>query len=328
MAFDAEIFSYSALHNFVASLEDPDLKKILGVVETRNFELIMQQLDTFSTLVTVFGDYPDLKARIDAASSKLKQSLIDAVKAMHPEHVYRVAEEQSASCSEFLNHFLKSGGSIFSTNYDLLLYWVLLRSSTVEHCDGFGRELENPDEVERGEDEIWSELVWGKNRDEQNTFYLHGALPFFDTGVNIVKEEYDGARYLLQNISDRMEAGDYPVFVTAGNGQEKLAHIKHNPYLTWCYDKFTRIDGSLVSFGFNFGPYDDHITAAINRAAKQPKTGRLWSIYIGVYSDADREHIESIESDFGCKVHIFDAKSAPVWTGVYMDGLVAGDQNV
>ena len=26
-------------------------------------------------------------------------------------------------------------------------------------------------------DYIWSELVWGKHRDDQNVFYLHGALP-------------------------------------------------------------------------------------------------------------------------------------------------------
>ena len=69
----------------------------------------------------------------------------------------------------------------------------------------------------------------------------------------------------------------------------------------------------MVTFGFNFGPYDDHIIAAINRAAKRTIPDKLWSLYIGVYSDKDRKHIEQIEGKFKCKVHIYDAKTARVW---------------
>lgn len=196
-----------------------------------------------------------------------------------------------------------------------MLYWILLRNKIVDHIDGFGRELENPDEVKKGEEEQWSELTWGKHKDNQNVFYVHGALPFFDNGVEIIKEQYDGTNYLLENISERMDAGEYPVFVTAGNGREKLSHIMHNRYLSFCYDNLCNIEGSLVAFGFNFGPYDDHIIEAINRAAKDGRKSfpRLLSIYIGVYSDDDKKHIEQIEGKFKCKVHIYDAKNVGVW---------------
>jgi len=105
-------------------------------------------------------------------------------------------------------------------------------------------------------------------------------------------------------------------FVTAGDGQQKLAHIKHNEYLTYCYDNLCNAKGSLVTFGFNFGEYDEHIIEAINRAAKFGKKvpDKLWSIYIGVYSDSDKRHIEKIRSKFKCKVHIYDAKTANVWS--------------
>jgi hypothetical protein len=291
------------------------LNTILGVIETKNFEVIMQQLDNFSALISAFGGDATLKEKVDAASSKLKNSLLDAVKALHPEYVFKVPEEQSVACSNFLNTFLGTGGHIFSTNYDLLLYWILLRNNIVDHVDGFGRELENPDEVAKGEDQQWSELIWGKHKDKQNVFYVHGALPFFDTGVEIVKEEYDGANYLLENISERMEAGEYPVFVTAGNGREKLSHIMHNHYLSWCYDNLCSIEGSLVTFGFNFGPYDEHIIEAINRAAKEGRNihPKLLSVYIGVYSDDNKRHIEHIQGKFKCKVRMFDAKTVDVW---------------
>ena len=265
IAYDSAIFSYNALHDFIKKLDDKDLSTILGVIETRNFEVIMQQLDNFSALIAAFGGDPKLKKRIDAASAKLKKSLLEAVKALHPEHVFTVPEEQSEACSHFLKVFLDSGGSIYCTNYDLLLYWVLMRNSIVNHVDGCGRELENPDEFVPAEEQVWSELTLGKHRDEQNMFYLHGALPFFDTGIAVIKEEYDEYNYLLEKISARMEKGEYPIFVTAGDGKQKLTHIMHNHYLTYCYDNLCEIEGSLVTFGFNFGPYDEHIIAPLTK---------------------------------------------------------------
>ena len=117
------------------------------------------------------------------------------------------------------------------------------------------------------------------------------------------------------NIKKRISSKEYPVFVTAGNGREKLTHILHNQYLAFCYDKLCSLDGSLVTFGFNFGEYDDHIVDAINIAAKHGKKTppKLWSVYIGVYSEADRVHIESIKDRFKCKVNMYDAKTAHIW---------------
>jgi Domain of unknown function (DUF4917) len=82
---------------------------------------------------------------------------------------------------------LATGGSLFSTNYDLLLYWALMRAGgALSHIDGCGRELENDTgEYMKEEEQGWSDLKWGKYRDTQNIFYLHGALQFFDTGAEI-----------------------------------------------------------------------------------------------------------------------------------------------
>jgi len=51
MAYDPSIFSYNALHEFIVKLDNEDLSIILGVIETRNFEIIMQHLDNFSALI-------------------------------------------------------------------------------------------------------------------------------------------------------------------------------------------------------------------------------------------------------------------------------------
>lgn len=122
MAYDPYIFSYNALHNFIAELNDPDLSKILAAIETKNSELIMQQLDTFSTLLDAFQAGSKIKKKVDGASEKLKSSLLNAVKELHPEHVFTVPDNESKACSQFIKTFLDTGGNLFSTNYDLLLY--------------------------------------------------------------------------------------------------------------------------------------------------------------------------------------------------------------
>lgn len=250
MAYDRDIFSYNALHDFIETLEDKELSKILSVIETKNFELIMQYLGNLSALIDAFGGGNAIQEKIESASHKLKHSLLDAVQALHPEHVYKVPEDESQACASFLDIFLSRGGKVFSTNYDLLLYWILMRSATIKHNDGFGRDALNFEPGIPREEINWSDLLWGRNKDSQNIFYVHGALPFFDGGSEIIKEEYDHNSYLLENISARMENGEYPIFVTAGNGQEKLAHIMHNHYLSYCYDNLTEITGTLVVFGF------------------------------------------------------------------------------
>ena len=315
MAYDNKIFSYNALSTFIERTDNELLKKLFATINTKNFEQIMQQLDNFCEIAQIFSTDKLLVDKLRNASSTLKTSLIDAVKELHPEHVFIVPEENSKKCHQFINDYISKGGKVFSTNYDLLLYWVLMRNNSEFAIDGFGRELENPDEFVKEEDLEYSELRWGKYKTDQTIYYLHGALPIFDTGIEIVKEEYDTQHYLLEKIKERMEQKDYPIFVTAGNAKEKLNHIMHNKYLSYCYEDFSNIKGSLITFGFNFGDYDTHIIDAINKAAHYGKKSgdKLFSIYIGVYTDSDLAHIEQIRNKFKFKVTPYNARTAEIW---------------
>lgn len=315
MAFDNTIFSYNALSDFIEQSNNEVLKKLFGVVNTKNFEHIMQQLDNFIEIAALFSKDQELIEKIQVASDTLKSSLIEAVKELHPEHVFKIPEHECIQCFRFLHKFIGNGGSIFTANYDLLLYWVLMRNNSQFAVDGFGREAENPDEIMLGEEPEFSELLWGKYRSSQTIFYLHGALPLFDDGVDIVKEEYDNQNFLLEKIKGRMERKDYPIFVTAGTAREKLNHIVHNKYLLFCYEALCNIKGSLITFGFNFGDFDSHIIDAINKAALYGKRSgdKLLSVYIGVYSENDLTHIESIRPRFKCKIIPYNARTAAIW---------------
>ena len=59
----------------------------------------------------------------------------------------------------------------------------------------------------------------------------------------------------------------------------------------------------------------DLLLDAINRAAKADKKGgrKLWSVYVGTFSEMDRERVASIKHRFGCKVHMFDSQTANIW---------------
>lgn len=315
MAYDHKIFSYNALYDFIDKLNDPVLTKLFSVINTKNFEQVMRQLDNFIEMSEAFDTNDTLTSKLKLANETLQNSLIEAVTTLHPEHVFSIKDEKSKSCFNFLNEYFEKNGEIFSSNYDLLLYWVLMRNDSKKAIDGFGRELLNPDEIKKGADPELSELNWGNNRKNQNIHYLHGTLPFFDTSIDIEKEIYDSQNYLLENIKHRMDNKEYPIFVTAGDGNEKLQHIMHNKYLTFCYDRLCDINGSLVTFGFNFGEYDDHIITAINKASKHgARSGdKLFSIYIGVYSESDLDHIKSIEDKFKCKVNVYNSQTANIW---------------
>lgn len=315
MAYDSEIFSYNALTNFIDNSNNELLKKLFSIVNTKNFEQIMQQLNNFTEIASLFSTDKELVFKIQAASDTLKSSLIEAVKTLHPEHVFKISEAHNRNCFEFLHRFLAQEGKIFTANYDLLLYWVLMRNKSEFAIDGFGREAENPDEIIMGKAPEFSELRWGKHKAIQTIFYVHGALPLFDDGIDIIKEEYDNQNYLLEKVEARMEKKDYPIFVTAGSAREKLNHIMHNKYLAFCYEALSNITGSLITFGFNFGEYDSHIIDAINKATyyRKGSSGKLLSVYIGVYSEDDLNHIETIRAKFKCKITLYNARTVAIW---------------
>lgn len=315
MAFDPKIFSYNALSDFITKSPDPLLAKLFKTINTTNFEQIMQHLSVLIDILRAFDPESTIIDEISDANTKLKQSLIDAIEALHPEHVFKVPEEKSLACGKFLKTFLESNGNIFTTNYDLLLYWILMRNPELDSVDGFGRDLENEDEVAKGQAPEWSELRWGKHKSNQKVYYLHGALPLFDDGIEIVKEIYTSDAFLLKNIRSRVHKGDYPIFVTAGNGKEKLQHILHNRYLSFCYEALSQASGSLVTFGFNFGEYDFHVIDAINKAAHKSRDydDKLWSAYIGVYNSSDVDRIRRIQGKFKCKTYLYDARTVNVW---------------
>ncbi len=310
IAYDPSIFSYNALSDYVQDKQNEELTKLFDCVKTTNFEIVLRELRIAYKLCKTFGAENYVLNKIVSSGKLLKKHLIEAIENLHPEHVFTISDEQCSKCYEFLQTYIDNEGKIFYTNYDLLLYWVLMRSSSAS-MDGFGRA-----EPQDGEDPNETKLIWGKYKNQQSVFYLHGALPLFDDGIDVVKEEYSYGTFLIDKIRKNIAQEKYPIFVTAGSSEEKLQHIMHNKYLEHCYEQLCSIKGSLITFGFQFGSYDNHVIDAINKAAYNgalKDADKLWSVYIGVYSESDLNYINSIKDNFKCKVKLFDARTINPW---------------
>lgn len=309
IAYNKDIFSYKALSKFIMDGDDPQLKEVFNIFNTQNFESIMLQLNNFVAISKVL-DIPNVyREKISAISERLKNKLIDAISTMHPDYVFEVSDEESKACANFLSEYINNGGQIFSTNYDLLLYWVLLRNQIEKFIDGFGREIPIINSNKQG---IEKKLIWGKYRIGQNVHYLHGSLLLFDNGYDITKVEYNKCeeKYIIDVIKENIINNSYPIFVAAGDENQKLNHIAHNKYLTFCYEKLCQVGGSLVVFGFSFSENDSHIIKAINKSAENNGL----DVYVGIFDKEDRQHLISIENQFRPDIlHYFDATTAHIW---------------
>ena len=76
MAYDAKIFSYNALSEFIENSKDELLKQLFKSINTKNFEIIMQQLDLLANVSQVFNADKELIYKIKNTSNNLKNSLM------------------------------------------------------------------------------------------------------------------------------------------------------------------------------------------------------------------------------------------------------------
>lgn len=109
--------------------------------------------------------------------------LVETIAGQHPARPGDLTNQQYESCIQFLKNFRdKPGdGRIFTLNYDILLYWVLMHGmeeKKIAFDDGFRTDTDHVDA---------EYVVWDDSAHQQNVYYLHGALHLFDGGHELQK---------------------------------------------------------------------------------------------------------------------------------------------
>lgn len=128
--FSAEYFSYSNLLDQSGLATGTPVRNLFDLIGTVDFEAVVRALEGATVVERAYGN--DAHAdELDNHAQEVREALVRAVNDTHPKHREELGAKYISSAA-----FLKRFNSVFSLNYDLLLYWVNLERAHLS--DGFG----------------------------------------------------------------------------------------------------------------------------------------------------------------------------------------------
>lgn len=304
-----DIFAYSALFDradFRAL--SASAKAAFVALQTTDFERVMRALLDAAALARAYEAPSVVAQAFETDADGLRNVLVRTIADNHPAYPGEISDTKYVACRTFLAHF----GSIYTLNYDLLLYWSLMHTDQgppIRHDDGFRTPDDGPTDY----------VSWDIDKsNSQTVFYLHGALHLFDAGSELVKYTWcnTGVR-LIDQIREALLASRYPLFVAEGSSEQKYERIRHSDFLSRAYRSFANIGGTLFVHGHSFSSNDDHILRLIER-------GKVKILFVGVFGDPDsdsnvlvirraRQLAIARPARRPLDVRFFDADSANVW---------------
>lgn len=308
IAFDKKIFGYEGLLESARErnlFQDNDrLSKVFNISKTVNFEQIMEYL---MELESIFSNY---SMEIQNDISRLKEIIIKALSQSHPNSPHCIKKIQYKHCAQFLRNFK----SIYTLNYDLLLYWVIMKENLyMEFKDGF----QYP--INKVEESATNYVYWyPRNKYFTNLYYLHGGLYLYGATNEIKKYCFSNGRSLKEQIMHSINQNIFPLFVSAESHLKKLEIINRSDYLSNALNNFNHCKDVLFIYGFNFSENDRHILKAI-------ASSKVNKIFISIYRSTNiGEILNSIEeikilrknfiaNETTLEVIYYDAESAQVW---------------
>lgn len=310
-------FRYQSLYEYAKekNIIKNSLSQIFDSFKTENFELILHKLWQAKKINEILG-IQNLK--IDTSYAECRNSLIQVVRAIHPDYL-EINNEDLVRISNFISNF----SMVFSLNYDLLLYWAInigndrLGTNRFKDCfvlsfQNLGGNFFQPD---------WEYLKRPFSSQEEATlvFYLHGNLSltrFLDQDFEIeLKIKRTDNKNLKKAIINLWNSGEHvPLCVCEANSNLKLKAIHESSYLTNVYYKaLSDIDGRLTVYGWGFNDQDDHIIKRLNQINISKKISKIAVSFIrdnGYIERAERK-IREINPDI--QIDFFCAKSSGCW---------------
>ena len=259
-------------------------------LNTTNFEDILRIL-YHAKLVDEQLQGPQVE-QIDALYTNVKNSLAAAV---HYSHVV-----EGFHSLRRINDALQSYRSIFSTNYDLVPYWAIMNKDTGRFRDLFWSA--------DGLFDLNNTSVFGK---ATVIHYLHGALHLVEDskGKTMKLTAREGER--LSSLFDLDHPELFPLFIAEGSSETKLARIRKNDYLRFCYQKLVGNKEGVVVLGHSLHKdYDQHIIEALNESPCE-------KISVSVWPHQDAEDIIALKSRLhqelkGKSLFFFNSETHPL----------------
>lgn len=246
-------FGYPLLFDKAGSLTTPD-RDLFEVLGTRNFERVLRELASAIRMAEALGQDP--RPYLDRYKS-VQLALGSAVQAVHVKQ--RNIREGTL---ETIGRVLQQQEYVFSTSYDLIVYWAMQAVGYQGLCDCFWCEQYSFDPT---------------NCDVPTrrtpVYFLHGALHLVVMGSGLTRKLVSGSLETILDQFGRPLDGDQqvrPLLITEGSAQHKLQGIEGNDYLSHALVQLGRCDLPLVVFGSGLGEQDQHLVDALNRNPSRP----------------------------------------------------------
>lgn len=264
-------FNYGRLYEVAKSRGIPyRAEQLFDRYGTNNFELVLNQLHESAWLAERYG----LNAsQIQEDHEAVKTALIDAIATVHPDNLSILDYEEIERIGNFLRHFR----TVATTNYDLILYWVLnvymeeIRKNRRSFQDGFGY----PRGAAGGELHFFGVPPTAA----RTVCYLHGGLHLARIQGTVQKRRWGFDGSLIAQARSAISNDEPPLFVSEGRKENKEAQIQANGYLSWAFHQLRNLEGTVVAYGWSVPDQDGHLTRAI---CANRDISTLW---IGMYDD-------------------------------------------
>jgi hypothetical protein len=223
-----------------ARLSRDDLA-VFSALHTTNFETVLASLSTAQVVGQALNlDVSAQRVRYES----VQRALVAAVRSVH---LPWISDTIAFAIQEALARYSR----IYTTNYDLLLYWASMREGRGMLRDLFWSGPDN--RFDLANTRIFTDLSIPV------MYYLHGGLHLVRAPSGEVKKLTSERGKVLDQFGAILEAGWSPLVVTEGTAEDKLASIRRSDYLSFAYLQFTQHQGPLVIFGHRLAESDTHI---------------------------------------------------------------------
>lgn len=263
-------FGYDSLKSCVSLLARSEA--VFGAVGTTNFEEVLRQLAEARVVLKAVGKKTK---RLRKAYRDIRNGLFSAVGTSHLSHGL-LRDDVALRVAEHLDTY----SSVFTLNYDLLVYWSHMHALSTGASVNLGDFMWSSDIFDPDDTDLFS----GRT----GVYYLHGGLHLWQdrlTGT-VGKWRNDGLDILTQARSAYTIASHrQPLFVSEGSSSSKSRAIRSSEYLSFAYGALEDNREDAIVFGTELAPvYDEHIAKALDRGS--PRT-IAFSVYRGTRTPED-----------------------------------------
>ncbi len=281
-------FKYDSLFEIArTTIQAPLSQCNIGIftkLNTNNFEYVLTQLKNVELIAQAMGHQP---VWLDRAYEEIRQSLIDAI---HHVHIPRSQIEDIRL--QRIGNELKEYDSVFTTNYDLLIYWAAMATQGNLFPDFFWSGMQR-DCFSLSDTIVWNSEVRTK------LFFLHGALHLYKltSGTAMKRSGQSYGPNLLELFGQPLESpydtvAIEPLIVSEGHSADKSRAIRSSDYLGFVYSELVSYSKPMVIFGHSLGQSDRHIIDALEN---QPMLANR-ELAISVYRN--ESNIQKVLQDF------------------------------